>query len=94
MPPPKEMIQKLCWWSEARLEITLHNLGDIIPHGVQDNWTDCGIIAANTAFRLIVNDEPIWMSENRCSERIRWFLILLRRHVLDVSDEYDFKSSS
>ena len=36
MPPPKEMIRKLHWWSEERFGIKLKDLGDALLHGMQD----------------------------------------------------------
>lgn len=85
MPPPTQMIQKLGWWSKDRLGIVLRDLGDVLPHGEQDDWTDCGIVAVNTAFHEIDNNRPLWTPQRKRGERVWWFLILLCQHILDVS---------
>ena len=84
------MIRKLHWWSEERFGIKLKDLGDALLHGMQDNWTDCGIIAVNTAIHEILNSQPLWTSQRKQVERVCWFLTLLHRHVLDVSERLNF----
>ena len=79
------MIWKLCWWSEDRFGISLRDLGDVVPHGEQDNWTDCGIVAVNTAIHDIVDSHPLWTPQRKQVERVCWFLTLVNKHVLDVS---------
>ena len=83
-------MQKLHWWSEERFRIKLKELGDVLLHGAQDNWTDCGIIAVNTAIHEILDSQPLWTSQRKQVERVCWFLTLLHRHVLDVSEQLVF----
>ena len=80
------MVRKLRLWSEERLGIVLQDIGDALPHGKQDDWTDCGIIAVNTAIRQVLDNQPLWTPRYKCIERVCWFLTLLYRHVLDVSE--------
>jgi len=52
-------------------------------HGRQEDFTDCGILAANTAAHDIFNDQ-IWTPETKPVERMKWFLALARIHMKDV----------
>lgn len=85
MSPPKEIIRKLQWWLKHRFGTTFKNVGNQLEHGKQEDWTDCGIVSANTAAREIFRDEPLWTVEKKQLERVAWFVKLCQAHIDDVS---------
>jgi hypothetical protein len=58
MPAPKMVVKKLQWWLKHRFGKTFKVIGNQLEHGKQD-WTDCGVISANTAAHEVFRDEAI-----------------------------------
>jgi hypothetical protein len=86
MPEPTDIVKNLQWWTKEHFGRRFQNLGDELEHGDQNDWTDCGIVAANTAAREIFGDTK-WTAERKEEERLLWFLTLVKKHV----DEVRFK---
>lgn len=59
-------------------------MGDSLEHGHQNDWTDCGILTANTAAREIFEDE-LWTENKKQYERGKWFVTLVSKHIKEVS---------
>ncbi|KAG6819326.1 hypothetical protein H0H93_012927 [Arthromyces matolae] len=85
MPQPKAMIQKIQLWLKKRFRGPFKDLGDAMEHGQQDDYTDCGIVSANSAANEIFHDCPLWTPERKVAERIEWFIALCKAHVTDVN---------
>jgi hypothetical protein len=49
MKPPKEVLKKLQWWLSAHFRNNFKDLDDNLPHGKEEDYTDCGILCVNTA---------------------------------------------
>ena len=83
MPPPKIAMKKIQWWLKARFGKEFKDLGDSLEHGLQDDYTSCGILTSNTVAHDVFGDE-IWTCENKFLERVKWFVILSEAHINDV----------
>ena len=83
MEPPRFAIKKLKWWLEAHFQGKYKDCGDQLVHGNQEDITDCGILAANTAVHDLFND-PLWTVAGKMKERTQWFLTLSRAHMAEV----------
>lgn len=84
MPPPKEFIRKLKWWLQKRFDSKgFVDHGDALVHGFQQDFTDCGIAAANTAAVEVFQD-GLWSNETKIKDRVRWFITLSKRHIQEV----------
>lgn len=59
------------------------NTGDSLAHGRQEDFTDCGMLTANTAAHNIFNDE-LWTKDRKNVERARWFITLSEAHIKEV----------
>lgn len=81
---PSEVIKKLKWWLKGRFKKTYKDVGDSLEHGRQNDWTDCGILTANTAAREIFEDE-LWTGKTKQFERGKWFVTLTSKHLEEVS---------
>ncbi|KDR78516.1 hypothetical protein GALMADRAFT_209010 [Galerina marginata CBS 339.88] len=53
--------------------------------GDQDNFTDCGILAANIAAHDIFADKP-WNPETKARHRVEWSIIPKRVHAVEMLD--------
>ena len=84
LSPPSEVIKKLKWWLKGRFKMTYKELGDSLEHGCQNDWTDCGILSANTAAHEIFEDE-LWTAKTKQFERGKWFVTLITKHMKEVS---------
>jgi hypothetical protein len=84
MPAPKAIVQKLQWWIKHRFGEKFKDVGNQLEHGKQEDWTDCGIISANTAAHELFSDEAVWTVEKKQHERVAWFVKLCRAHIKDV----------
>jgi hypothetical protein len=83
MPPPKGIIKKLQWWLRKRFRGPFKDCGDTLEHGLQEDGTECGIVAPNTAAREVFRDE-LWTTDRKVFERANWFCKLSAAHVKDV----------
>ena len=52
----------------------------MLLHGDQDNFMDCGILAANTAAHDIFADK-VWSPEMKALHRVTWFVNLSETHI-------------
>lgn len=60
------------------------NLGpNALKHGRQADWTDCGILVANTIAHDIYGGE-IWTTKHKTFAQVRWFVNLCDAHLKDV----------
>lgn len=84
MPAPKAIIRKLQWWLKCRFGEKFKDIGNQLGHGKQEDWTDCGIVSANTAAHELFRDEELWTVEKKQLERVAWFVKLCRAHIDDV----------
>lgn len=89
MPPPKTAIKQVQTWLKQIFGKEFKNTSDSLQHGKQDNFTDCGILAANTAAHNIFGDD-IWTNEIKSLARVEWFRILGISHIKDVRTRSDF----
>ena len=85
MKPPKEAIRKIQWWLKSRFNRAFKELGDKLQHGDQEDYTDCGILAANTAACELFEDEEIWTPKRKVLERVTWFNKLVEKHISEVN---------
>lgn len=65
---PTDILKKIQWWTKERFGSKFSILGDELKHGNQNNWTDCGIVAANTAAQKIFGS-VIWTDSRKEEER-------------------------
>ena len=86
---PSDVIKKLKWWLKGRFKKIFKDLGDSLEHGSQNDWTDCGILSANTAAHEIFEDE-LWTGNTKQFERGKWFVTLVTKHMKEVSISTDF----
>ena len=80
MPVPKDALKSIQSWLTKRFGSTYKNTGDMLSHGDQDNFTDCGILAANTAAHDIFADK-LWSPEMKALHRVMWFVNLSEAHI-------------
>lgn len=80
MAPPKHTIKKLQWWLGKRFNNSFVNLGDDLEHGSQEDGTECGLLATNTAAREMFHD-TLWTCERKILERVEWFNKLCNAHI-------------
>lgn len=80
MPPPKDALKYIQSWLKKRFGSTYKDMGDSLSHGDQDNFTDCGILAANTAAHDIFSDD-LWNPEAKVLHRLHWFIKLSESHI-------------
>jgi hypothetical protein len=59
---------------------TYKNTGNSLSHGDQDDFTDCGILAANTAAHDIFGDS-LWNPDTKGLHRVHWFVRLSEAHI-------------
>lgn len=83
MSPPKVAMKVIRSWTKKTFGVEYKNKGDALVHGNQNNYTDCGILAANTVAHDIFGDE-LWVPGNQTLERLRWFLCLGNLHIEHV----------
>ena len=79
-PAPKDALKSMQSWLKKRFGSTYKNAGDMLLHGDQDNFTDCGILAANTAAHDILADK-VWSPEMKALHRVTWFVNLSEAHI-------------
>ena len=84
MPAPNAIIRKLQWWLKQRFGAKFKDIGNQLEHGRQEDWTDCGIVSANTAAHELFGGEALWAVETKQLERVAWFVKLCRAHIDDV----------
>lgn len=84
MKLPKEVMKKIQWWLNARFGTHFKDLGDNLAHGKQEDFTDCGILCANTAACEIFEGKEIWRQDIKGQERAKWFLTLAKKHMKEV----------
>jgi len=85
MPKPTKIIKKLRLWLETRFKDgKFTDKGDLLEHGNQEDFTDCGILCANTAAHEIFND-PVWTVSNKKTQRAQWFVTLIKKNIDEVS---------
>lgn len=80
MPAPKDALKSIQSWLKKRFGSTYQNTGDMLSHGNQDNFTDCGILAANTAAHDIFADK-LWSPATKALNRAMWFVNLSEAHI-------------
>ena len=80
MPQPMDIVKHIQSWLKKRFGGTYKNTGDTLAHGDQDNFTDCGILAASTAAHDIFDDN-IWNPNTKHLHRLDWFIKLSKAHI-------------
>jgi hypothetical protein len=75
----------LQWWLRKRINGPFKSVGDRLDHGRQDDTSNCGIVCANTAACNIFEDDDLWTTEAKALERGWWFVVLVKKHIDDVS---------
>jgi hypothetical protein len=83
MGAPRATIKKLQEWLKARFKKDFTDCDNQLEHGLQDDGTSCGILAANTAAHEVF-DDPLWMVKRKAAERVGWFVALSEIHMKDV----------
>ncbi|PPR07227.1 hypothetical protein CVT24_010170 [Panaeolus cyanescens] len=85
---PSPIVKKIQQWSKVRLGVNLKNIGDVLAHGRQEDYTDCGIAAVSTAECEVFPDLETteqWSSTTKEKHRLRWFADLTERHISMVN---------
>ncbi|KAF9459537.1 hypothetical protein BDZ94DRAFT_1381618 [Collybia nuda] len=80
MAPPKQATKKLKWWLGKRFNSAFVDLGDSLEHGSQEDGTECGLLATNTAAHETFHD-TLWTCERKILERVEWFNKLFKAHI-------------
>ena len=80
MPPPNDIIKYILSWIKKRFGDTYKDAGNSLSHGEQDDFTDCGILAANTAAHDIFGDS-LWNPDTKGLHRVHWFVRLSETHI-------------
>ncbi len=77
---PPRFIKHLQMWLKASFGKSFKNLGNLLPHALQDDGYSCGIITVNTlAHDLFMR--PLWSSEKAIEERLSWFTRISQRQI-------------
>ncbi|KAF8814343.1 hypothetical protein BYT27DRAFT_7250099 [Phlegmacium glaucopus] len=89
MPPPTDILKYIQLWLKKCFGGTYKNTGNSLSHGDQDNFTDCGILATNTATHDIFGDS-LWNPNTKCLHRGHWFIKLSKAHIeyVNKSEKY------
>ncbi|KAF8164694.1 hypothetical protein B0H34DRAFT_670722 [Crassisporium funariophilum] len=82
--PPKECMKKVMWWLKERIGKQFKDVGDELEHGEQNDFTDCGIVAVNTAAHEVFGDE-LWTDATKSRHCVQWFLMLAKKHMEEMS---------
>lgn len=70
-------------WLKKRFGKEFEVTGDSLGHGNQEDGTDCGILAANTAAHDIFGDK-LWTVGQKMLQRAQWFVKLSTSHMDEV----------
>jgi hypothetical protein len=63
------------WWLNARFDGQFISRRDEMPHGIQDDYTECGICCPNTIACDTIGG-PLWTSSRKGFEHVNWFKAL------------------
>ena len=74
-PPPVDFMKGLRRWLQTQLQIYPDDLGDILPHGMQNDSFNCAVIAINTIAHNVLGT-CLWTPDTAVRERAEWFLKL------------------
>jgi len=80
---PRATIKKLQGWLKTQFKKDLTDCGDQLEHGLQDDGTSCGILAANMAAHEVFGD-TLWTMKRKTAKRVEWFVALSKIHMKDV----------
>lgn len=78
-------MKKIQWWLKHLFRAIFKDQGNTLSHGIQRDFTDCGILCANTAAREIFENEILWKPKRKRLERVVWFNTLVKKHIDEVS---------
>ncbi|KAJ3780264.1 hypothetical protein GGU10DRAFT_279690 [Lentinula aff. detonsa] len=73
-PRPKDLLAHLTKWFgvEFSKKFQAPNPGNLLEHGIQNDFYNCGLVAVNAIEHDLWND-GLWTSEKKVHYRVRWF---------------------
>ena len=77
-------------WLGERFGGKFKELGDTLPHGIQDDASSCGICTANTIAHAVLKDS-IYQHASRSIYRAKWYLIAVQNKAADHPNKVHFR---
>ncbi|KAJ3738347.1 hypothetical protein EV360DRAFT_90574 [Lentinula raphanica] len=89
-PRPRELLKRLTGWLNTEFKKTFKALdpGNIMRHGIQDDFYNCGIVAVNAIEYELFKSE-VWTSQKKVFHRVRWFNDLSRAFFKQIGQDLD-----
>lgn len=79
----KDAIKLIQNWLKKTVGSAFKVTGDSLAHGNQEDVTNCGILAANTAAHEVFGD-PLWSPSKKILACATWFVQMCSLHIDDV----------
>ncbi|KAJ3858363.1 hypothetical protein EV359DRAFT_69072, partial [Lentinula novae-zelandiae] len=77
---PKGLLARATNWFSDHFgrKFTAPDPGNVLTHGTQDDFNNCGLVVINAIEHALWNDTEIWSSEMKELHRVHWFNILTK----------------
>ncbi|KAF6746318.1 hypothetical protein DFP72DRAFT_1017300 [Ephemerocybe angulata] len=82
-PEPRSVIKQINLWLQERFSPEFRCDGNELPHGNQEDATECGIVATNAIAHDVFNDD-LWTPSHKVGDRVQWFNYFAKTHISDV----------